>query len=121
MNKNKDIEVSILIDFYGKFLKDKQLEIIDCYYNRDLSLAEIADNIGITRQGVLDSIKRSETVLYNLEKSLGAVQHFKNLELKVNEINRLALNIKKENVHIGSGYIDKCADEILKISQSLCD
>lgn len=121
LEENKDIEISILIDFYGEALKCKQLEIMDCYYNQDLSLSEIADNIEITRQGVQDSIKRSKTFLYDMEKKLGYVKHFEELEHKAMKINELVSKIKLENSKIGNVNIDKCANEIVKLSSSLCD
>ncbi len=121
LEENKDIEISILIDFYGEALKGKQLEIMDCYYNQDLSLSEIADNVGITRQGVQDSIKRSKTFLYDMEQKLGYVKHFEELEHKAMKINELVSKIKLENSKIGNVNIDKCANEIVKLSSSLCD
>ena len=66
----KNVEVSLLFDFYGELLKPSCRQAIDLYYNEDLSLAEIAAQTGITRQGVRDSIKRSEEKLFELEKSL---------------------------------------------------
>lgn len=65
----KNIEVSLLFDFYGELLKPSGKKAIDLYYNEDLSLAEVADETGITRQGVRDSIKRSEQQLFEFEKS----------------------------------------------------
>ena len=53
----KNVEICILYDLYGKILTDKQSEFIDNYYNNDLSLAEIAENNKITRQAVRDNIK----------------------------------------------------------------
>ena len=55
---SKDLTVSYLLDFYGDVLTDKQRDVMEQYYNDDLSLAEIAENFGITRQGVRDAIKR---------------------------------------------------------------
>lgn len=54
----KNLEITVLYDFYGDLLTEKQQEVIELYYNEDLSLAEIAALSGITRQGVRDSIKR---------------------------------------------------------------
>ena len=54
----KNLEISMLLDFYGEMLTDKQREVVSLYYNEDLSLAEIASIAQITRQGVRDSIKR---------------------------------------------------------------
>ena len=64
----KNLYVSALLDVYGSFLGDKQRELTELYYNEDLSLAEIAENEGITRQGVRDSIKRAEAQLALLEE-----------------------------------------------------
>ena len=56
----KNLAYSVLLDFYGPVLTDKQRVILTEYYDEDLSLAEIAENLGITRQGVRDGIKRAE-------------------------------------------------------------
>ena len=56
----KNVEISILWQMYGKLLTQKQNEYIDYYYNKDLSLSEIAENENITRQGVRDIIKKGE-------------------------------------------------------------
>ena len=65
-----DIYVSALLDVYGPILSDKQFRILDGYYNNDLSLSEIAENEGITRQGVSDFVRRTEAQLYELEDKL---------------------------------------------------
>ena len=67
----KNLEISYLMDFYGNLLKDKQRDIMQLYYQEDLSLAEIAAEVGITRQGVRDAIKRAETQLQDMESRLG--------------------------------------------------
>lgn len=66
----KDFKMSLLFDYYGDFLSEKQREIFDLYYNDDLSLAEISAEVGITRQGVRDSVKRTEQQLVELEDKL---------------------------------------------------
>ena len=65
-----DIYVSSLLDVYGPILSDKQFRILDGYYNNDLSLSEIAENEGITRQGVSDFVKRAEIQLNEFEEKL---------------------------------------------------
>ncbi len=60
-----------LIDIYGNALSDRQKDVVDLYYNEDLSLAEISENCGITRQGVRDAIRHGVETLYSLESSLG--------------------------------------------------
>lgn len=67
---DKVVEIGILFDYYGKLLTDKQFEIIDQYYNEDLSLSEIAEIHGISKQAVSENLKRAEKKLYNYEKKL---------------------------------------------------
>lgn len=71
MNGEKNLKVALLLDHYAPLLTEKQREVIDLYYNEDLSLSEIAEHAQITRQGVRDSIKRGEQTLFELEKTLG--------------------------------------------------
>ena len=66
----KNLEISYLLDFYGDVLTEKQRDVMEQYYNDDLSLSEIADNFGITRQGVRDAIKRGEGTILELEDKL---------------------------------------------------
>ena len=64
--KSDTFHMSMLYDYYGELLTEKQKELFDLYYNEDLSLAEIAEHAGISRQGVRDAIVRSETILHFL-------------------------------------------------------
>lgn len=89
----KNIEVSLLFDFYGELLKPSGRQAIDLYYNDDLSLAEIADQTKITRQGVRDSIKRCEQQLFDFEKKLGLYKRFCELEKGLEEISATAQQI----------------------------
>lgn len=88
-----------LIDIYGKVLSERQRDVVDLYYNEDLSLAEISENCGITRQGVRDAIKHAVETLKSLESSLGFCAKADNLSKianqirqsdDVNEVHRLA-------------------------------
>lgn len=76
----KDLYVSALLDVYGSFLGEKQRALAEYYYNDDLSLSEIAENEGITRQGVRDLIKRAEAQLNLLEESCGYCKKFLRLK-----------------------------------------
>lgn len=67
---DKKVEISMLWQIYGKLLTEKQNEYIDYYYNQDLSLSEIAENDGITRQAVRDIIKKGERKLFEYEEKL---------------------------------------------------
>lgn len=114
----KNIEVSLLFDFYGELLKPSGKRAIDLYYNEDLSLAEVADETGITRQGVRDSIKRSEQQLFEFEKKLGLFRQFSKLEQGLDEISALALEIKELSQDT---QITELADVIIEKSGSLKD
>lgn len=66
----KRFEIAVLLDIYAPLLSERHRELLDLYYNEDLSLSEIAESAGITRQGVRDAIKHGENDLYFFEKGL---------------------------------------------------
>ena len=72
--KNQTYRMTMLFDFYGELLTDRQKEFFDLYYNEDLSLAEIAENEGISRQGVRDIITRGSKQLSETEAAVGLVK-----------------------------------------------
>lgn len=82
----KNLDISLLLDFYGDMLTPKQREVSEFYYNEDLSLAEIAQHSGITRQGVRDSIKRAEHQLLDYEEKLGLYNRFVMIQEGLEEI-----------------------------------
>ena len=67
----KNVKISMLLDIYGNLLTEKQNELLDDYYNNDLSLSEIAENQLITRQAVRDNLKKGENKLFEYEEKLG--------------------------------------------------
>ena len=71
--KQESFAMSMLLDYYGALLTQKQKAYFDLYYNQDLSLAEIAEQEGISRQGVHDAISRAETLLREMEQATGCV------------------------------------------------
>ena len=81
-----NIHISELLDLYGVILSEKQQRILDGYYNNDLSLSEIAENEGITRQGVSDFVKRSEAQLLEYESKLGLCERIKALKLSADRL-----------------------------------
>jgi len=83
----KNVEISVLCQLYGKVLTEKQYEVLNDYYNNDLSLSEIAENNNITRQAVRDIIKKSENKLYELEKSISLMKKILDEEKIVAKIN----------------------------------
>lgn len=67
---SKRIEIGLLLDYYGSLLSETQYNFAEMYYNQDLSLSEISEIKGITRQGIHDSIKRTEALLLGFEDKL---------------------------------------------------
>ena len=82
----KDYNIGLLIDFYGSLLSDRQRDMISLYYEEDLSLSEIAADVGITRQGVRDSVKKAEAILTEAEEKLCLARRFKELSDKIEDI-----------------------------------
>ena len=96
---SKDLNVTLLIDCYGNLLTEKQRLLVECYYNDDLSLTEISENEGITRQGAGDAIAKAVAKLRSYEESL-------NLVKKISELKQLAAFAKAD------GNYDKLIDYI---------
>ncbi len=110
----KNLEISLLFDFYGDMLTEKQRDVVELYYNDDLSLSEIAENEGITRQGVRDSIKRAEAQLLEMEDRLGLARRFHAVREGIETIREAARDIQEYNNRYGySREIDERADRIL--------
>lgn len=98
----KDLKKAYLLDFYGDVLTERKKEVLDMYYNEDLSLAEIAEQIGISRQGVRDLIKKAEEELLFLEEKLGlakkmvALRHHSDNMVRIAENTELIPELKHE-------------------------
>ena len=93
---DKKIEISMLWQIYGALLTEKQREYIDYYYNEDLSLAEIAQNDGITRQGVRDIIKKGEKKLFEYEEKLEFMKRTLNQEKRIKKALSELTKIQKD-------------------------
>lgn len=116
----KDLTITVLFDFYGDMLTEKQREVIDLYYNEDLSLGEIASESGITRQGVRDSIKRAEATLQELEERLGLARRSQEMQQDLGRIAQYAKDIQFESDRMGasSGIYTK-AGEIARLAMRI--
>ena len=73
----KSLEIGYLLDFYGEMLNDRRRTVLDMYYNEDMSLSEIAEALGITRQGSRDLIKKAGDELLLFEEKLGMAKKFR--------------------------------------------
>ncbi len=87
----------VLLDIYGELLTEKQYEIMDFYYNQDYSLAEISEHLDITRQGVRDSVKRSEQTLLEFEDKLSLSEKFRQNRENFEKISRILKDMSHYN------------------------
>ena len=92
----KNVEISMLCQLYGKLLTKKQYEFIDDYYNNDLSLSEIAENNNITRQAVRDIIKKGEKKLFEYEEKLQFMKRMLNQEKRIEKALSELTKIQKD-------------------------
>lgn len=102
----KNVEISMLCQLYGKLLTEKQYEFINDYYNNDLTLSEIAENNNITRQAVRDIIKKGERKLFEYEEKLLFMKKQRSQEQKIQDVLSELTKIQKE-------YTDKQIAKIL--------
>ena len=80
---------TMLLDFYGELLTEKQRECYDLHYNEDLSLTEIAEQSGISRQAVWDNIRRAEAALLDIEEKTGLIRRFQETRRTLDELSAL--------------------------------
>lgn len=90
-------EKALLFDFYGPLLTEKQGKMWDLYYQRDLSLSEIAEQEGISRQAVHDLLKRTEKILEEYELKLGLINRFLDEREKLLQIQALLEDVSRED------------------------
>ena len=93
----KNVEISILCDLYGNLLTNRQKEIIEDYYNNDLSLSEIAENNEITRQAVRDIIKKGENKLFEYEEKLQFMKRMSKQEELLQKVLSEIAKIQKDS------------------------
>jgi predicted DNA-binding protein YlxM (UPF0122 family) len=118
--KNQTYRMTMLFDFYGEVLTPRQKEFFDLYYNEDLSLAEIAENYGISRQGVRDVIVRAEAIMTDLEDKTGLMKRFMLMQQQVQAILDAAEKIQTVNYRqYDNPELARLANEITRSAQAL--
>ena len=110
--KNQTYRMTMLFDFYGELLTQRQKEFFDLYYNDDLSLSEIAENTGISRQGVRDVIVRAEAAMQEVEDKTGLIRRFLQMQGHISAIENAAGELKTLNYR---QYEDPRIDELTEI------
>lgn len=106
---DKNLEISLLFDFYGVMLTDTQQQAVNLYYNDDLSLKETADILSMSRQGVRDALSRAQNILYDYEEKLKLCERFSRNKLEFEKI--LDASQKIENLTDN--------DEIIALTHSI--
>ena len=79
-------QISLLLDFYGCLLSDKQLEFLRLYHEENYSLQEIADEFGVSRQGVYDGVKKAQNALAGYESKLHLVERFRKSSAELDDL-----------------------------------
>ena len=88
--------VSLLIDYYGKLLPERQLEAVRLYNEENFSLSEIAEHFGISRQGVHDAIRKGEEALTDYEEKLGFIKLTESYGKAVTDLKIIAMKLKEK-------------------------
>ena len=96
------LQMTLLFDYYGELLTDRQRMCFDLRHNQDLSLAEIAQELNVSRQGVHDNLSRAEALLMNMEEKTGCVRRDLQCRKAAREIMRLAGALAENNDQIVS-------------------
>ena len=110
----KIVEQGMLYDFYGELLTEHQRKIYEDVVLNDMSLSEIAEEQGISRQGVHDLVKRCSQTLKGYEEKLHLVEKFVSVREKVKQIDELLDGYEKENAEELVADIRKISDEIIE-------
>ncbi len=93
---DKIVQMSLLFDFYGQLLTEKQQKVLQLYYGNDWSLGEISEQEGVSRQAIYDHVKRAEKILFEYEMKLGLVQKFVSTQNQIREILKNLENLEKK-------------------------
>lgn len=113
----KNLHITFLLDFYGRVLSNRTRELLEMYYFDDMSLSEIADAVGITRQGVRGGIKKGEEELLFLEEKLGLATRHCAITQSAKRLLSLAADLKEETDAEKIGClldeIVRCTEEVL--------
>lgn len=109
------LEMTLLLDYYGGMLTDKQRDCFDMRYNQDLSLGEIGEALGVSRQAVCDNLTRTEALLRRMEENIGCVRRSLTTREAVQEI----LNAAQELKCSADPAVSPLADRILSAALAL--
>ena len=109
------LEMTLLLDYYGGMLTDKQRDCFDMRYNQDLSLGEIGEALGVSRQAVCDNLTRTEALLRRMEENIGCVRRDQITRKAVQEILDAAASLEK----LSDPAVSPLARRIVAAAQAL--
>lgn len=112
----KDMRISLLLDFYGDLLSEHRREALDLYYNEDLSLSEISVHMDMSRQGVRDLVKKGERQLEECEEKLGLADRFSRAKTDLEEIAKAISAVSERTDPAVSDELKQIADKLASIS-----
>ena len=115
---SKDLTMPFLLDFYGDLLSPRQRDVLSLYYEDDLSLSEIGDELNISRQGVRHIIKKGEDQLKDYESRLGLEKRFSETRSIVDEV---IGRLKKIRENTGDDSVAEEIDKIMELTKSLSE
>ena len=110
----KKVMQAYLYDFYGELLTEHQRSIYEDFVLNDLSLGEIAEEQGISRQGVHDLVKRCDKLLAGYEEKLHLLERFQKIRDKIEQIHQLTLTERQESEEAVRSSIRQLSNEILE-------
>ena len=116
MNYDEKINMSLLFDFYGDILTERQKEIASLSFDEDLSLREISEITGITPQGVRDSLNKCKSILTDMEKKLGLLAKFSDNKTNTEFIISRLIGMKENNPHLSEEI-----DGIIEVAEKMLD
>lgn len=119
----KTFEIAMLYDFYGELLTPRQKEVLQYYYEENYSLSETAEELGVSRQAVHDTIRKAEKALRNYEQKLGLVERFRrteaDMERAVNELDRITEQLAKKSSAEDAAFDNKIIEKLKDVKSIL--
>ncbi len=116
---DKKYNISTLLDFYGDMLTERQRTAAELYYNEDLSLSEIAEEIGISRQGVRAALVKSKEILIGFESKLGLAQRFYKAKKNVDTLLEYAEKVRAQSEKTGDERLGMIARDIIMLTSKI--
>lgn len=112
------LQLTLLYDFYGELLTEKQKQVYEMHYQNDLSLTEIGEELSISRQAVRDQLKRTEKILQDYEEKLQLVSRFQAQKKAVQEMKQIMENMEKQKPDV---KMHKAIAKMKQIAEAICE